>query len=46
VKNFAPVGSNVQLESGEVADIVNKMIASNESRAEVFTELLSYINKF
>jgi len=46
VKNFAPVGSNVQLKSGEMADIVNKMIASDESRAEVFTELLIEINKF
>ena len=46
-KEFSLVGSNVQLQSREAADIVNKMIASNdESRAEVFTELLSYINKF
>lgn len=43
VKNFAPIGTNVKVK-GE--DMLNRMIASDESRAEVFTELLIDINKF
>ncbi len=47
VKNFAPIGSNVKRKGDDkVSDMVNKMIASDESRAEVFTELLIDINKF
>ncbi len=47
VKNFAPVGKSVQLSKPFVMEeIVNKMIASDESRAEVFTELLVEMNKF
>ncbi len=47
VKNFAPVGKSVKLSKPFVMEeIVNKMIASDESRAEVFTELLVEMNKF
>lgn len=47
VKNFAPIGSNVKLSGkDDVSQMVNKMIASDETRAEVFTELLIDINKF
>ncbi len=47
VKNFAPVGKNVKLsQKSAMSDIVDKMIDSGTSRAEVFTELLIDINKF
>ncbi len=47
VKNFTPIGKTVKLSpQSNISDIVNKMIASDESRAEVFTELLIDINKF
>ncbi len=47
VKNFVPSGKSVKLkEKSVVADIINRMIASDESRAEVFSELLVDINSF
>ena len=47
VKHFTPVGKTVKLsgKSGE-SDLINKMIASDDSRAEVFTELLIDMNTF
>ncbi len=47
VKNFVPEGNNITLESKEKsAEIINKMIAANSSRAEVFSELLVEMNQF
>ena len=47
VKNFVPSGKCVTLkDKGVTANIVNRMIASDASRAEVFSELLIEINTF
>jgi ferredoxin-nitrite reductase len=47
VKNFVPQGRGVKLgKKTAITDMVNKMIAVDESRAEVFTELLIDINTF
>ncbi len=47
VKHFAPVGKTVTLsQASDFSAIINKMIASDDKRAEVFTELLIEMNSF
>ncbi len=49
VKNFTPVGKSVKLTTKitpQIDELINKMIANNEKKVDVFSELLVEINSF